>query len=246
MLKNPAYAGTFVYGRTQAVPSGVAPYKSQQQQLPMAEWKIRVNDKYPAYVSWETYEGIQAQLLDNYAEYDRNKTRGIPRQGSALLHGLVYCGECGHKMVVQYKGGTHYICNYLRQQYGVPVCQYIPASAIDEYVVKAFFTAMKAVEIDAYQKAVKAQQETDDAIERAHCQQIERLRYQVALCERQFNRVDPDNRLVAAELEQRWENSLRELKLAEAAYAKQKPDQNATPIPAELKTALSATLAETS
>ncbi|MBX9256210.1 recombinase family protein [Desmonostoc muscorum CCALA 125] len=240
MLKNPAYAGAFVYGRTQAVQSGLAPHKSQQQQLPMAEWKIRVNDKYPAYINWETYERIQAQLLDNYAEYDRNKTRGIPRQGSALLHGVVYCGECGHKMVVQYKGATRYICNYLRQQYGVPVCQYIPADPIDEYVVKAFFDAMKAVEIDAYQKAVKTQKETSDAIERAHCQQIERLRYQVALAQRQFNRVDPDNRLVAAELEQRWENSLRELKLAEAAYAKLEADKSPTNLPAELKTALSA------
>ena len=52
-------------------------------------------------------------LKENHAEYDRNKTRGIPRPGKALLHGLVYCGECGHKMVVQYKGGTRYICNYL-------------------------------------------------------------------------------------------------------------------------------------
>jgi DNA invertase Pin-like site-specific DNA recombinase len=240
MLKNPAYAGAFVYGRTRAVQSGLAPYQSQQQQLPMPEWKIRVNDKYPAYISWETYERIQAQLLDNYAEYDRNKTRGIPRQGAALLHGLVYCGECGHKMVVQYKGATRYICNYLRQQYGVPVCQYIPADAVDEHVVQAFFAVLSVVELDAYQKAVKAQQEASDAIERAHCQQIERLRYQVALCERQFNRVDPDNRLVAAELEQRWENSLRELKLAEAAYAKQKPDHSATYLPAELKTAFSA------
>lgn len=240
MLKNPAYAGAFVYGRTRTVHSGLAPTKSQQQQLPMAEWKIRVNDKYPAYISWETYECIQAQLLDNYAEYDRNKSRGIPRQGAALLHGLVYCGECGHKMVVQYKGGTRYICNSLRQQYGVPVCQYIPGKAIDAYVVQAFFDALSAVELDAYQKAVKTQQETLDAIERAHCQQIQRLRYQVALCERQFNQVDPDNRLVAAELEKRWENSLRELKEAEVAYAKQKPKQSATHLPASLKTALSA------
>jgi hypothetical protein len=58
-------------------------------------------------------------LKDNYAEYDRNKTRGVPRPGKALLHGLVYCRECGHKMVVQYKSGTHYLCNYLRQQYGL-------------------------------------------------------------------------------------------------------------------------------
>src|SRR6266567_4363961 len=93
--------------------------------------QIRLNDVYPAYVPWETYEQIQAMLRDNYAEYDRNKARGVPRPGAALLHGIVYCGECGHKLVVQYKGGTRYLCNYLRQQYHVPVCQDIPGDAID-------------------------------------------------------------------------------------------------------------------
>ncbi len=118
LLKNPAYAGTFVYGRTRTIRSGPAPNQARQQRQSMAEWRIRVDDKYPAYISWETYERIQAQLVDNYAEYDRHKTRGVPRNGAALLHGLVYCGECGHKMVVQYKGATRYICNFLRQQYG--------------------------------------------------------------------------------------------------------------------------------
>ena len=62
-------------------------------------------------------------LHDHHAEYARNKTRGIPRPGKALLHGLVSCGACGHKMVVQYKGGTEYLCNSLRPQDRVPVCQ---------------------------------------------------------------------------------------------------------------------------
>jgi hypothetical protein len=240
MLKNPAYAGTFVYGRTRTVKSGPAPEQARLQRLPIEEWKIRVNDKYPAYIDWETYERIQSQLMDNYAEYDRNKTRGIPRSGAALLHGLVYCGECGHKMVVQYKGATRYICNYLRQQYGVPVCQYIPADTVDEHVVNAFFEALSTVELDAYTQAVKAQQQTDDALERAQQQQLERLRYQVALAERQFHRVDPDNRLVAAELEQLWETALRELKLAEAAYGKQKQPKALTLLAPELKTAFTA------
>jgi hypothetical protein len=65
----------------------------------MAEWRIRIPDKYPAYIDWATYEKIQAMIRDNYSEYDRNRTRGIPRPGKALLHGIVYCGECGHQMV---------------------------------------------------------------------------------------------------------------------------------------------------
>ena len=77
----------------------------------MAEWKVCHRDKYPAYIGWDTFERIQAMVRDNYSEYDRNKTRGVPRPGKALLHGIVYCGECGHKMVVQYKNGAHYICN---------------------------------------------------------------------------------------------------------------------------------------
>jgi hypothetical protein len=208
MLKNPAYAGAFVYGRSRTVREGPALHQAKQKQLPQNEWRIRVNDKYPAYISWEVYEQIQAQLQENYAEYDRNKSRGIPRPGAALLHGLVYCGECGHKLVVQYKTGTRYICNYLRQQYRVPVCQCIPADAIDHYVVGAFFAALSPIELDAYTEAIKAQQHTVDTIEHAQKQQLERLRYQAALAERQYNQVDPDNRLVAAELEKRWESTL--------------------------------------
>src|SRR2546426_56183 len=111
ILKNPAYAGAFVYGRTRSLPRDPAALRSKQVRLPMEQWRIRVNDVYPAYISWETFERIQQMLLDNYAAYDRNKSRGVPRDGAALLHGIVYCGECGHKMVVQYKHGTRYICN---------------------------------------------------------------------------------------------------------------------------------------
>ena len=129
ILKNPAYAGAFVYGRTRAVPRASAPHQRVQKPLPMAEWKVCHKDRYPAYIAWDTFEKIQTMVGDNHSEYDRNKTRGIPRRGKALLHGLVYCGECGHKMVVQYKNRTCYICNYLRQQYQVPVCQNLPVDA---------------------------------------------------------------------------------------------------------------------
>jgi DNA invertase Pin-like site-specific DNA recombinase len=237
ILKNPAYAGAFVYGRTRAMVKDSDPRQTQQRQVPMNEWKIRVNDKYPAYISWEIFEQIQAQLRDNHAEYDRNKTRGIPREGSALLHGIVYCGECGHKLVVQYKNGTRYLCNYLRQQYRVPVCQYIPADVVDDSVVNAFFAALSPVQLDAYSYAVQAQQKSEDAIERAHQQQLERLRYQAALAERQFNQVDPDNRLVASELEKRWENALAELQQAQFEQAQRQHPRSILTVSAELKSA---------
>jgi DNA invertase Pin-like site-specific DNA recombinase len=239
ILKNPAYAGAFVYGRTRTTrdPSG----KATTKRLPMDQWRICVKDKYPAYISWETFEKIQAMLKDNYAEYDRNKSRGIPRPGSALLHGIVYCGQCGHKMVVQYKGGTRYLCNYLRQQYRVPVCQNIPGDPIDARVVEAFFQALSPIELDAYERALATQKEADEKIELAHRQQLERLRYQADLAWRQFNRVDPDNRLVAAELEKRWEAGLRALKEAEETYPHRQPNpEPSLPLPAELKEAFMA------
>jgi DNA invertase Pin-like site-specific DNA recombinase len=238
ILKNPAYAGAFVYGRTRTIrePSG----KITQIRLPIEQWKILIRDRYPAYITWQTFEKIQAMLEDNYAEYDRNKSRGVPRPGSALLHGIVYCGECGHKMVVSYKTGTRYLCNYHRQQYRVPVCQNIPGDPVDAAVVEAFFEALSPVELDAYAQSVAAKQEMDQKVDQTQQQQLERLRYETALAERQFNRVDPDNRLVAAELEKRWETTLAALKQAEERYAlKQQQADPPHSLSPELKTAFS-------
>src|SRR5215213_1246562 len=219
MLKNPAYAGIFVYGRTRLGPS--APPGGRPVQLPRSNegWRFVVRDRYPAYIDVKTFEKIQAMLEGNRADYMRTKGRGIPRDGAALLHGIVWCGECGHKMAVRYKGGSQYVCNHLRQQHGAPVCQCLRAAAIDARVAAAFLEAIAPAEIEAWSHARKAQRQADEAFRRAETQQVERLRYQAALAERQFNRVDPDNRLVAAELERRWEAALSELRRAEAALA---------------------------
>jgi DNA invertase Pin-like site-specific DNA recombinase len=218
VLKNPAYAGAFVHGRTRAVPRASAPHERVRKPLPIEEWKICLKDKYPAYIDWDTFATIQAMIRDNHSDYDRNKTRGVPRPGKALLHGIVYCGECGHKLVVQYKGRPRYLCNYLQQKYGVPACQNLPADAIDVHVVHAFFDALSPAELDLFDKAVAALQEEAEQVLQARRQQLERLAYQAHLAERQFNQADPDNRLVTAELERRWEAALRELKDAEDRF----------------------------
>jgi hypothetical protein len=197
-----------------------------------------VKDKYPAYISWETFEQIQARLLDNYAEYDRNSSRGVPKPGAALLHGLVYCGECGHKMVVQYKRGPEYQCNFLRQQYLTPVCQRITSQPIDDFVVQAFFQALSPVELEVYEQALKSQTETAQQVQHAQQQQLERLQYQAALAQHQYNQVDPENRLVAAELERRWEVALEALEQAEQQLQHQPLSIASQPIlPPELKAA---------
>jgi DNA invertase Pin-like site-specific DNA recombinase len=215
VLKNPAYAGAFVYGRSRAVPRASAPHERVQKPLPMDEWKICHKDKYPPYIDWDTFATIQDMIRDNSNAYDRNQSRGVPRPGEALLHGIVYCGACGHKMVVQYKQKTCYICNYLRQQYQVPVCQNLPANPIDTYVVGAFLEVLSPVELDLYDQAVAALQQDDERVQRAQQHQLQRLRYQARLAERQFHQADPDHRLVTAELERRWEAALRELREVE-------------------------------
>ncbi len=218
ILKHPAYAGAYTYGRTGRRASGE---KSLQKPLPREQWKVCLRDKYPAYISWDTYERIEAMMQDNSSLYDRNKRRGVPRPGKALLHGIVYCGECGHKMVVQYKGGTRYLCNYLRQQHQVPVCQYISGDPIDDHVVRLFLDAFSSAELDLHDKVVDNARTERDEVLRSHQQQLERLRYQARLAERQFNQSDPDNRLVTAELERRWEQALRDLKAAEEDFERQ-------------------------
>ncbi len=219
ILKNPAYSGMFVYGRSRTThPSGPGG-PTILTRLPQEQWRIKVPDVYPAYVSWDSFVVIQQMLADNYAAYDRNKTRGVPRPGAALLQGIVCCSECGHKMLIQYRGGTRYLCNHLRQKYQIPVCQNLPADPIDAAVVAAFFAALAPVELDAYTAALEHRSRGQNALNAAQQQQLARLRYSAALAERQFGRVDPDNRLVAGELEKRWEEALVTLQQAESAAA---------------------------
>src|SRR3954447_15535188 len=219
ILRNPAYAGAFVYGRTRSCHALYPSGRLITTRCPMAEWKIVVKDRYPAYIDWESFERIQAMLCDNYAEYQRKMTRGAPREGAALLQGIVWCGQCGHKMTVQYRARNGYNCRSLYHEHGAPVCQQLPADPIDARVVAAFFAAVTPAELDAWRQAHDARRQADEALDRAEAQQVERLRYQALLAERQFTRVDPDNRNVAGELEHRWEVALRELRRAEEMLA---------------------------
>ncbi len=232
-LKNPAYAGAFAYGRSRTVRDEKTG-KTRKQSLPIQEWKICIRDKYPSYIPWERFEKIYAMLRDNYNEYERNKTRGVPREGKALLQGMVYCGQCGHKMVLQYTGGVRYICNYLRRQHGAPLCQRLLADPIDNQVVRWFFESLSVTEIDLSASALEEADRRRDAILSARRKEVERLRYQARLAERQYQHTDPENRLVAAELEQRWETALRELQEAEERLACEEQTTPRWALPADL------------
>jgi DNA invertase Pin-like site-specific DNA recombinase len=240
ILRNPAYAGTFVYGKTRTqVPLGGG--RPQQRRLPLAEWKVIVHDRYPAYVTWETFTRIQAILDDNYAAYAHNQRRGVPRHGAALLQGIVYCGSCGHKMVVQYKGGNQYLCNYLRSQAHAPVCQWLPADPVDQQVVAAFFDALAPAELDVYEQALAQQRQQQAELDRAQRYSLQRLEYEAEEARRRYEHVDPAYRLVAAELERRWEAALLALQEAQEHYARllrQAPEE-ARAIPPTLREAFS-------
>lgn len=215
ILQNPAYAGAFVRGRRRSRSHGG---KRLVQRVPMTEWPICVRDKYPAYIDWETFTKIQAMLHDNHSDYLDKQSRGAPRSGKALLPGLLYCGECGHKMSVHYRSSVYYTCHFLRNKLQVGAdCQRVSAAAIDDHLAQAFRTALAPAELEAFDRALALLHQESQQVQKARCQQLDRLRYQTHLAERQFLRADPDNRSVAAELERRWEVALRELQAAEEA-----------------------------
>lgn len=214
LLHNPAYAGIFVYGRTrfEARSPGGAPRKHP---LPLGQWQFMIPNKYPAYIDRDTYDRIQAVLRDNYQDYQRRRTRGIARSGAALLQGLVYCGHCGNKMTVQYRVAARYICNHHKEQSGGKECQRQPIVPVDDCAVKNFWEALSPAELDRYDEAIAGFESQCRQVERARRQQLQRLRYEVGLAEKQYRLVDPENRLVASELERRWEQALQVLRQAE-------------------------------
>jgi hypothetical protein len=159
-----------------AVRRASEPSQTIQKPLPVEPWQLRLNAKSPASVRWDTVLQIGPRRQDNDAEDDRHKTRGGPRAGAALRHGLRSCGEGGHQLTVPYQPCTLYLGHALRQQYGGPVGQHIPADWIDDAVVNAFFPALSPVELDLYARAMAAQHHTDAPVERARAQRLERRR----------------------------------------------------------------------
>ena len=243
ILNNPAYAGAFTYGKTKVLPqrkSGCG--RPRQQRRPMNEWSVIVKDRYPAYVSWETFEKIQAALRDNHAEYEEKQSRGVPRTGAVLLHGLLYCGQCGHKLVVHYRRGLQYDCDALWRKRQAPVCQRVPAAPLDRAVADAFLAALAPAELDLYEQALAARRAQRAQVDTAKQRELERLRYEVQLARRQYDRVDPDNRLVAGELERRWETALQALRVAEESVERERAERDKVVplhVPRELRAAFS-------
>jgi DNA invertase Pin-like site-specific DNA recombinase len=223
ILTNPAYAGAFAYGRNQADPVRRASGQSKTGMVskPMEEWIHLQQDVYPAYITWEQYMANQEQLHQNMTHFRASmqpRAQGVARKGAVLLQGLVSCGTCGCHMTVRTERRGRYICEKLSRQLGEPLCASFQSPEIDVAVTQAFFDAIQPAQLDVLD-AVLAEQRTEHRrLLQYWGEQLKRAQYEARLAQRQYDAVDPDNRLVASELERRWEEKLRELRDAQQAY----------------------------
>lgn len=244
ILKNPAYAGAFAYGRRQTDPTKQIPGRPMTGRLrrPQAEWLALVKDTYPAYIPWEEYERIQEQIAENYQRMqDKLARKRAIRSGAALLTGMIRCSKCGHAMFVSYKENRfQYKCEKARHTHGQPSCQFLSGHRIDAAVVEEFFAALAPAQIDALEQVSRREAEHQREREKHLAQEVTRLQYEARRAERQYNAVDPDNRLIAATLEKKWESALAELQQAQSQLA---DTQQASPVlfkaPRELRNSLS-------
>jgi hypothetical protein len=232
-LHNPAYAGAFVYGRTGPSPER-RPGQRRQVKRPLEEWHVIRHDVYPAYISWETFMDNQARLADNAYRFEQRR-RGAPRTGVALLTGLAVCGRCGHQMRVSYKPAVRYVCYALRKSHDGEICLYLEGSGIEEAVVGAFFEAIRPAELDLLDE-VLAQRRADRAtLLQQHRDRVAQAEYEAHLAQRQYDAIDPENRLVAAELERRWELALRALAEARELAERVRQEEDEPAIDPELR-----------
>jgi DNA invertase Pin-like site-specific DNA recombinase len=215
ILKNPAYAGAFAYGRRRAEPTKQVPGRPATGRLrqPRSRWAALVKDVYPAFVSWQEFEKIQQKIEENRIRMsDRMTRKSRVRSGAALLAGLVSCSRCGHTMRVAYKDNRYqYVCNGSRVHYGKSSCQFLSGSRIDAAVVEEFFNVLVPAQIDALESVLRrTTAHHHDQIKHLE-QDMMRLEYEAKRAERQYDNVDPENRLIAASLEKKWEAALLEL-----------------------------------
>jgi DNA invertase Pin-like site-specific DNA recombinase len=227
-LTNPNYAGAFVFGRTRTEKrlddNGKLIVRTRL--LPRNEWEVLIPDHHPGYVAWERYEAIQDELRANWRA-PRGQGGGAVREGTALLQGRLRCGRCGRTMQTGYSGTKgncpRYVCGRARQLYGTEaMCQSLGGRRLEQRVLDEVFAVLEPAALAATAKAL-AEADT------VHAQRlgafelaVERARFEADRARRQFDAVEPENRLVGRTLEATWEQSLTALRRAEADLAAQR------------------------
>lgn len=226
ILVNPTYAGAYAYGKTATRTTIDAGRKqvTRGHRQPRDQWQVLIRDHHCGYISWAEYEDNQRQIAANVTKYGEGRN-GPARRGNALLGGLLRCGHCGRKLHVAYSGTggdvPRYACQGAHVNHGRPKCISFgglrPDEAVVDEVVRILAPDGVTAALEAAEEQSQAQADKRRQIELA----LEQARYEANRARKQYDAVDPDNRLVAAELEQRWNAQLAEVRRLENEFAAQ-------------------------
>ena len=231
MLRNPAYAGIYAYGRSRTDRSRWLPgheHSGRVRRLDAGEWLVRIDGALPAYISAGQYERNLARMAANRA---RAESLGAPREGPALLGGLVVCGICGHRMQVSYETGRRglagrYCCQRRHHTYGEPRCQQMAARFLDDHVAAEVLSALAPAALELSVTAAWQVEAHRAEVDRIWRQRLERAEFLCGRAQRQYQLAEPENRMVVRQLEREWEAALAErARLGEeyGRYQRQRP-----------------------
>ncbi len=220
LLRNPIYAGAYVYGRRPTDPKRQQPGRPATGRLVAQpeQWPVLLKERLPAYISWARFEQNLQQL-----ELNGNAILGVTRYGPSLLSGLVICGRCGLRMHASYNNaGRHlrYSCQSEATSYGGAFCQSLVGAPLDTQVSEL---VLQALEPAALEISLQVAEDLDSERRQLHQhwqQRLERARYEAERAARQYHAVEPENRLVIRTLERQWEQALANEEALKADYAR--------------------------
>jgi DNA invertase Pin-like site-specific DNA recombinase len=240
ILRNPTYAGAYAWGRNRerrALVNGVVRRKHEKLAAP-EQWHAFVKDAHPAYITWEEYTENLKRIEENATRFHGIHMRGAVREGEALLQGLVLCGRCGRRMYSSIALANTPVYECVRSAYGEGRCWSTVARRIDSKVAETFLEAMAPPELDLSLAVLKEVEQQADSLARQWKLRLERARYEAQRAERQYNAVEPENRVVARTLETRWNEKLQELARVEHEYEEAKGKQKLELSPQDKKSIL--------
>ena len=218
LLKNPMYAGMYVFGRYQYCrqinPAGEV--RTRMRRMPMADWRVHIEEHHEGYIGWEEYLKNQERLENNRTNGGEMVRSGPAREGLALLQGLLLCGHCGRSLTVRYTGNgglyPSYLCNWQRREgLATKDCMSFRCDVLDNAVAEEVLKALQPAQLELALAALEELEMRDTGIGRQWRMRLERAEYEAALAERRYLEVDPAQRLVAATLERRWNTALVQL-----------------------------------
>ena len=211
ILKNPLYAGAYVYGRSKTVVRLVEGRRQAKRikRIRREEWAILLRDHHEGYIDWDAYEKNQKMITEN-ENAASNFVRGSVRSGNALLAGLLRCGHCGAKLYARYPSpySISYACSGYRLNGERTSCVLFGGLRADQMVSDQLLQCLSPLGVDAAMDAVATLSDASDDRIRHKALALEQARYEAIRARRQYDAIDPDNRLVAAELERRWNRAL--------------------------------------